>query len=786
MNTFLRLFSLFLFFISSINSQAQNCQLKVSGYVLNSKDKTPLTGASVSISSSGTTVLTDSNGYFALSNLCQGNYDIHVSNVGFAEKHIVFTLGANKELQVVLNPKTTTLKSVEVRGTKTEARPLQTTSQLTGTALEMTKGVSLGEALKAIAGVNSIQTGPNISKPIIQGLYGNRVLVYNAGVRQEGQQWGSEHAPEVDPFIASQLTVIKGAASVMYGADAIGGVVLVEPAPLGYRSGLGGNLHLVGMSNSGLGAFSGSLEGSSGKNNEFSWRAQGTGRIAGNSKTANYYLKNTGLREYNGALTLGYRKNSFSAELYASSFNTKLGIFSGSNVGSTEDRDNAIGRNEPLDIYKSDLNYTIERPYQEVNHHIAKIKGSYRFEDVGTISVQYSYQQNFRKEFDVVRGSSEDTYQYRFDLSTQVADISFEHKKLLGMVGKIGVNAIYQQNFYDGAYLIPFFNSLNGAAYFIERYSSGNLSLEAGFRYDHKNMDVTKRVNPRDSNSPFEYPEFRFSQVSGTVGASYQLPHAFKLTSTIAKGWRPPAINELFIEGVHQGNASFERGDRSLKEESSISLSAGLVRQTGKLTGEFNVYRNLIDNYIYLQPQLDAQGKPIFEITQRGGFLSNKFVQLDARFTGADLSLAYELNRHFTFLGKYAMVRAYDKKSGDHLIYIPADKVSGTLSYHLLETKGLGKTTFELSATHVSKQSRVRDNQDFAPAPSAYTLLDADISSTLKVRGNEWNISLSVNNALNTEYRDYLNRFRYYSADLGRNITLRLKIPFGNNKNSNN
>lgn len=783
MNIFFRLFCLFLLCISSFAARGQNCQGKVSGYVRDAKNKQPLTGASVAISSSGATVVTDSTGYFAIERLCPGNYDIHVSTIGFSEGHIVFNLVTEKELEVLLNSSSTTLKRVEVLGARTEPKPLQAVSQLSGTALEMTKGESLGEALKAIAGVNSIQTGPNISKPIIQGLYGNRVLVYNAGIRQEGQQWGSEHAPEVDPFIANRLTVIKGAASVMYGADAIGGVVLVEPAPLTYRSGLGGNIHLVGMSNGGLGALSGSLEGSLGKDNAFSWRVQGTGRIAGNSKTARYYLKNTGLREYNGALTLGYRKNNFSSELYASSFNTALGIFSGSNVGSTEDRDNAIGRGEPLDIYKSDLNYTIERPYQEVNHHIAKIRGAYRFEDVGTLNLQYSYQQNFRKEYDVVRGSNEDNYQYRLDLSTQVVDISFEHQKILGLTGRIGINGIYQQNFYDGAYLIPFFNSFNGAAYLIERYQIGNLGLEAGVRYDNKQMEITKRVNPRNANSPFEYPEFRFKQFSGTFGATYTLPGELKLLATVAKGWRPPSINELFIEGVHQGNASFERGDRSLREESSLSLSAGLVRQTGRLTGEINIYRNLIDNYIYLQPQLDVQGKPIFEITQRGGFLSNKFVQLDARFTGADLSLAYDINKHFTFSGKYAMVRAYDKKSGDHLIYIPADKISGTLGYHLLETRSLGKTTFELSAIHVARQSRVRNDQDFAPAPSAYTLLDASISSAIKVKSNQWNISLSVNNMLNTEYRDYLNRFRYYSADLGRNITLRLKIPFGNNSN---
>ncbi len=154
MNIIFRLIGLFLLCISSFFVRAQNCEGKIFGYVLDSEDKRPLIGASVTISSSGKT---DTSGYFMLDKLCPGNYDIHVSNLGFSERHIVFALSANKELSVLLNRTSTTLKSVEVRGARSEPKPLQASSQLSGAALEMTKGESLGEALKAIAGVNAIQ-----------------------------------------------------------------------------------------------------------------------------------------------------------------------------------------------------------------------------------------------------------------------------------------------------------------------------------------------------------------------------------------------------------------------------------------------------------------------------------------------------------------------------------------------------------------------------------------------------------------------------------------------------
>ncbi len=749
------------------------------GALRDARDRSLLPGANIRVVETGASVTTDADGHYHINKLCQGKYTLEITYIGYQTKQMVVDLANKKEVNVTLTPSVQALGGVKISTTRPEVKPLQASSRLDGKSLEMTRGESLGESLKAISGVNAVQTGPNISKPVVQGMYGNRVLIYNSGVRQEGQQWGSEHAPEVDPFIAGQITVVKGAASVMYGSDAIGGVVLVEPAPLKYKSGLDGRVNLVGMSNSGLGALSVQAEDSPDKNNHFSWRMQGTYRIAGNAKTPNYYLKNTGLREYNGALMLGYNNGNWKADVYASSFNTKLAIFSGSNVGSTSDRNDAIARGEPLDIYKSDLNYNIDRPYQMVNHYLVKAKASYLLPEAGTLNVQYSYQQNYRKEYDVVRASNQDNYQYLFDLTTHVGDVFFEHHPILGLNGRVGVTCLMQRNYYDGAYLIPFFKSYTGSAYVIERWRKDEFELEGGFRYDNKWMQATKRINPRDNNSPIEEPQFNFSQVSGTIGAAYHLPNDYRANVTISKGWRPPAINELFIEGVHQGNAAFERGDRNLKSESSTNFSIGLSREVGRLTGDINLYYNRINNYIYLQPQLDASGQPVFEITQRGGFLSYQYVQVNAAFTGADALLNYRFTDRFSATGKYSTVRAYDVGRDQHLVYIPADRYTGIVSYGLPDGKTFRSTSIDLSATHVARQSRVADSQDFAPAPVGYTLLDAAVSTAFPVHGYKWGVSLSVNNLLNNEYRDYLNRFRYYSPDLGRNVSLRLQIPFG-------
>jgi iron complex outermembrane receptor protein len=197
--------------------------------------------------------------------------------------------------------------------------------------------LSLGESLQRITGVSVLQTGNNIYKPVIQGLHSSRVLILNNGIRQEGQQWGSEHAPEIDPYVANRLTVIKGASSVRYGGDAIGGVVLVEPRLLQYNPELNGELNLAAFSNNRQGVLSAMFEGGLDKSGLNAWRLQGTVKRGGNAKTPAYWLQNSGVEEFNMSAAAGWKKKEKGLELFYSLFNTRLGIFTGSHIGNLTD-----------------------------------------------------------------------------------------------------------------------------------------------------------------------------------------------------------------------------------------------------------------------------------------------------------------------------------------------------------------------------------------------------------------------------------------------------------------
>ncbi len=748
---------------------SQECNSILFGTVKDAKTKEVLPGASIKLLGAKQQTITENDGHYHLENLCNEKYTIEISFIGFDTKTQKITIKEKTELNISLSSNQKALNEVVIKGEKVKETSIQTRSVLSGIDLQQTKGLSLGEALKKIPGLSSLQTGPSISKPAIHGMHSNRVLIYNAGVRQEGQQWGAEHAPEIDPLIANQIVVLKGASAVAYGSDAIAGVILVEPSELRYGSGLKGEVNLIGGSNNRQGLLNLNLENAGLKSDNWSYRAYFTSQIAGNSKTPNYYLKNTGYNQINGAFILGYKKDKFNSEIYASTFNSKLGVFAGSQIGSTQDLQNSIDGIRP--IPKADFSYEIGRPYQSVSHNIIKLKSFYSLNPNNKLAFQYSFQQNNREEYDQVRGATDKGYQLRFELSTHNLDLHLEHKIGKYVSGKIGTNTIVQQNFYDGRFLVPFFNSIAPGVYAIEKYTNNNFQIEAGLRYDYKYMKARLRENPNVQTSPEITPEFNFSQFSASLGANYQLSSSLLANATISKGWRPPSINELFSFGTHQGSGTFEIGDRNLTQESAYNFAAGLKKEQGLFTFDVSAYYNLMNNYIYLKP-----GKELV-LTVRGAYPSFNYVQVDARFSGVDLSATAPLIKNTKLLAKYSTVRAFDRNTADHLEFIPADKYSLNAIWNIPGNGKIRETSLDFGVSHTARQSRVLQTQDYSPTPAGFTLFSFDARTNFYINKKPIGLSLTALNITNKVYRDYLNRFRYYADDVGRNFILRVQIP---------
>lgn len=757
-----------------IKVRAQDCDLHLSGKVVNSDSKTPMSFANLAIKGSEKGAVTDASGYYHITGLCPGQYTIICSYVGCDQMERSFELSGNMALDIELHEHAINLENVVVKTAALQAKSTQASITLDENALAAGKGLNLAEALRQLPGVSVLNTGATIAKPIIQGLHSNRILMMNNGVRQEGQQWGSEHAPELDPYLANQITVVKGAAGVRYGAEAIGGVILVNPRPLPTTQGLGGEANLAAFSNGRSGVVSGMLEGSTGAKWGLSGRIQGTLKRGGNLQTPDYYLDNTGVMERNFSWAAALKRPHWETELFYSNFYTRLGIFRGSHIGNLTDLQNAINRGRPL----SDGSFTYElgRPQQRVLHELFKWRGLLKTDEAGKWSLQLARQFNRRQEFDAHRlfGTLPKDYSdpdIEFELTTYTADLEWEHQPWGNWRGQIGASGIMQANTTDRGGLIPDYNSQSAGIFWIERWRHypQPWEFELGMRYDLKRLEATGR------NADTLSQQLAFGSLSGTLGLIYHLSQYWTLKMTSATAWRSPNVNELFSEGVHHGSASYEKGDPELQPERAFNTSLGIETDNLRnLKASLTLYYNLINNFIYLAPA----SQPV--LTIRGAFPAFYYEQADSRLMGLDWGASWSFSKAMALESGISLLRAKNLTRDEPLALMPSDRFQYGIKYSFQPLFDDGEAPFiKLTLVHVLKQTRVPSHGDYAPPPTAYALLQLEAGLAFRLKHQPVTVGLAVFNLLNTRYYDYLNRFRYFAAETGRNVSLRITVPFG-------
>lgn len=758
-----------------LNAFSQNCSIKLSGLVSDKDTKEKLAAATIAITASNKHTVSKVDGSFLINGLCAGTYLITITHVNCDEINISITLTADTSISILLPHHASQLKEVKVVSeTKKELSTVANT-EMKANALFRQSGQSLGETLKNLPGLNSIQTGPTLSKPVIHGMHSNRVLILNNGVRQEGQQWGSEHAPEIDPFIANKISVVKGAGSVRYGSDAIVGVILVEPKTLSPKRTLEGEVNVVGGTNGRALGTSALLEGKLKIKllDSINWRIQGTLKKAGNFKTADYYLKNSGATEADFSVTTNFKKQHYGGEIYYSQFHNKVGIFEGSHVGNVSDLYAAFARSKP--ITRSYFSYQINRTYQNINHNLFKATAYYEFKNAGKLEAVFSYQKNLREEYDIDLPYSSDPAilalpQVSFKIKTTNLDLIYHLKPRNNFSGSIGVTGTTQSNVFKGLrYLVPNFRNYTGGLYAIGRYSKRKWLLEAGARYDYRWLK-TYQLNAA-TLVPFSTLNI-FKNITATVGCTYRLNTKFSFSANIGTAWRAPSINELFIDGIHLSAASYEKGDSLLTSERSYNFSFSAKYESEKLFVEIAPYNNIINGYIYAKPVL----QPITLIS--GTFPYFKYTQQNVNLSGVDAELQYKFIPRLSFNSKTTIVRGWNKSINDWLIFMPADRFSNAIKYEITGAGKLKNIYAVIENVTVSTQRRVPPNSDYVAPPKGYSIFNFNAGLELPIKNKKFLVDIAITNLTNVAYRDYLNKFRYYADDLGINAVLRLKLIF--------
>lgn len=759
-----------LFVLFSWGMKAQNaCHYTLKGIVKDAENNQPIAYAHVWIKEIAQGTVTNENGSFSIPNLCRQSYTLELSHVECQKHTEVLHIEGHTEGVFILQHEIKTLQNVIVRSKRVDLEATQAKTHLQGAELDKMKGSNLGEMLKSLSGVSSLNTGATISKPVVQGLHSDRVLLFNNGVRQEGQQWGLDHAPEIDPFIADRISVVKGAASVKYGVGAIGGVVLIEPRALRDTLGIGGEVNIVGATNGRMGIVSSMIEG---KNQRFAWRIQGTAKKSGNLHTPQYFLNNTGVEELNGSATIGFRWKIAQIEAFYSHFYTRLGILKDSHIGNLTDLKNAIERGRPLT--DGEFSYTIARPAQRVNHDILKLKVQMPTGDNGRLNLTTFLQQNLREEFDAHRPAGKiptgfSQAEVAFQLPSAGLRADWEHRPVHNFHGGGGVEGLFQSNnTYAGA-LIPNYTQTTTGIYWTERWRRypQPLEVEVGIRYDKRHLKVdSTRFGERNR-------QFDFSNISASAGAIYHWGTKAKLSLNIGTAWRSPNVNELFSNGVHHGTASFERGNPNLLPERALNTSFSAHIDYDFLEIEATIFQNAINHFIYLKPD----SLPV--LTIRGAFPAFSYEQTDAILRGGDFTAHFKPFRNAVLNIKASTLLAKNKLTQEWLPLMPADKIETELGINNQSFKNIKKIYLTTSLAWVRQQNRTPLSiSDYQTPPSGYGLVGLTMGGTINIGSHRIETILKIDNLLNTSYRDYLDRMRYFASAMGRNISLKLKMPF--------
>jgi iron complex outermembrane receptor protein len=692
-------------------------------------------------------------------------------------------------------------------------KKLDTTASdaLTDDELDDLRGRGLADALASMSGV-SVLRGPagGMGKPIIRGQVGRRNLILYDRVRHESQKWGLEHAPEIDPYGADTITVVKGAGGIRYGPDAIGGVVLIDPPPLPTEPAVSGEVHLTGTTNERRGTVAARVEGTHRWLRGFAWRAEGNVSRGASAVTPDYVLDNTGSRVWNAGGSLGYERKGFSLQVSYRHHAMKAGIFTGLRAETASEFEASLEQNTPagVEFYRRD--YEIERAFQDVTHDLAIVRGRAPLGKAGDLVLTYSYQDNRRDEYDIVRQNISGP-QIELDLITHTVDAAFEQSPVaLGaaavLEGEVGGVYSGRRNEYDGSEpdFLPDYEEQSGGVFMIERVVWDRVELEGGVRYDglRRVSDLDDRTFlpfraqgrlPSDCTETEEGATCRtpFHAASGSLGLAVR-PLAntpeFVTSLDASTALRFPNTDEQFIKGAAPSFPVFSNGDGSLGPERTWTGTFTLGYANEWAFAEAAAYASFIDDYIYFrfQPQQDDdEGAPNFsdcaplQCGVQGAFPLFGPVAIDALFYGGEFDGGVQPPKWpVRFDARASWVRGRQVAGGQALTFVPPDHYDLGVTYFWPDIGKSEDGHIGVTGSYVGRQRRFDIEADFAPPPPSYALLGAQAGIAVPLGEQRLSFSLTGRNVTNARYRDYTSLLRYYADEPGWDLMLRVSLDF--------
>ncbi len=771
-------------------NQQNKSKYTISGKVTDEATGQVLQGATIYITETKKGIVTNDKGQFQIQ-LAAGNYIIEVSYIGYTINTKNITVSNNLELNVALNHTavestnvtvTSFLRATSSRRTPTPINIIKKEDLLKGS------GTNLIDALSNTPGVSQLSTGPAISKPIIRGLGYNRVMVLNDGVKQEGQQWGDEHGIEIDEYNVSRIEVLKVPASIIYGSEALSGVInIVSNVPVA-EGAIRGNVFSNYQSNNKLQGYHFDLAGN---NKGFVWGVNASSKRASDYQNKyDGYVYNSKFNELDGGAYAGIEKDWGYSHFFVSQFNQKLGMIEGArDFQGNFTKDQAVHgfvKDEVIQVPTTNADFTGSDPaipYQHIIHTKYTLDNNIKWGE-GRLKANVAYQRNERMEYgNALQPNEKSLY---FDLGTLNYSFQYLLPEKNNWKHTIGVNGMQQENKNKGAeVLIPEYKTNELGLFFFTQKRISELTMSGGARIDKKGVEFNNAQGLQSKD---------FGDIAGSFGMTYEANKEWVFKFNVARGYRAPNMSELGSNGAHEGTNRYEYGNPNLKSEKSLQFDLGTEWSNEHVSFTGNVFYNMVSGYIYYQKLINALGSDSIINKDGQKFFAFAYEQQNANLYGAECNLDFHPHPldglHIENTLSYVrgtFNHAVD--NSNNLPTIPPFRWLTEIKYEFGDAKTNNKNNYiSLQLDNVSSQNNPFTGYHTETETPGYTLVNVGMGTHIKHNGKQvCSLTLVAQNLGDVAYQNHLSRLKYTDQNMstgrmgvynmGRNFSFKLNVP---------
>ncbi len=728
-----------------------------SGQVL-SEDASPVDDANVVIPALNKHLHTDAAGKFSFTDLPSGVFAVKVTKDGMPSRVVTIDLRTGDvALAVRLELVQLKQETIIISGYRPadEAEIAQAVTVIEGKKLDRLRGQSLVQTIEDTPGVANFSTGNAVAKPVIRGLPSFRSLVLVDGMREESQQFGDEHGPNIDILDMDRIEIVRGPGSLLYGSEALGGVINVStpelPRTADHAKTLSGKVTGNAFSNNPGGATAVALAGA--KDN-IGYRTTLSFRQAGNTTTPDGAIPNSGYQNVNGSALVGISEKWGFLSLRYSHFN--------SNIKLPQSITAATGKLVPDPDSEA---------YQHIVHHRAQVRSQVQT-SLAKLELGLTYQQNQRREYGHSHaggGGHDENAKLNLLLDTINTEVKAHHAPIGPLLGTIGLSHIYQKNQTLGEEpLIPGYQANSYGAFLFEELRFDAFSILGGIRGDTRLLAVKENAILGNSTETVQN-----SAATGSLGAVWRFADGWSWFANLGRGFRAPTIFELYSTGVHEGAGTYDIGKSDLKSETSVTTDTGLRIRKGKIRAEVNGYYNRIENYVFAVPTGNIQ------VVDGNNYPEYRTSQGLAAIYGGELDTEYAPLKWLAFSAGVDLINGRNETLGEPLALVPANRYRTGITLSGDKLGGILNPYISVKARYVARKTEISAaERTLYPGFADYTLVSLSTGGDFAVGGQMWTYTIGADNLLNERYVDYLSRQKLFALNPGINVYFKISAPF--------